>query len=81
MITADRIDRSCILDSSKLSTEGDVSVVEDGYRSTLKASSVSPVTEVDRTEGSSVSETLELRLRAPPPVLTTVTTTAVFLFT
>ena len=61
MITAGMVDLSCILDSSKLSTEGDVLVFEDEYRSTLKAISVSPVTEMDRTEGSSVSETLDRR--------------------
>jgi hypothetical protein len=78
MITTGGVGWSCILNSSRLSTEDDVILVFEGeYRSTLKSSPVSLATEVDRVEGPSVNETFDLRLS--PSVLTTVTVIPPFL--
>ena len=68
MITAGSVDWSCIWNSSRLSTDDNVTAFEEGYRSTLKSSLASPTTIVDRVEGPLVNETFELRLF--PSVLT-----------
>ena len=70
MVTTGGVSLSCILNSSRLSTEDDVIAFEGEYRSTLKSSLLSLATEVDRVEGPSVNETFDFRLS--PSVLTTV---------
>ena len=79
MTPAGRLGRPCIPDSSKLSTEGDVTEFkgESCSSSILKSGLESLGTMVDWIEGSSVSETLDLclfprvvaRERLTPPFL------------
>ena len=61
MISAGRVGRPCILDSSKLATEDDATVFEGEYFSTLKSGLMSPATEIDPIEDRSANETLDLR--------------------
>lgn len=60
MIPACRLDRLCISDSSKLSTEGDVTGFkgESCSSSTLKSGLESLGTTVDRIEGSSLGSSV-----------------------
>lgn len=73
IIPAGWVVRPCIVNSLRLSTEDDITMFEDEYCSTLKSRLVSPAMEVDRIEGSSVSEAFDLQLS--PPILTTAMTT------
>jgi hypothetical protein len=77
MTPAGMVGWPCILSSSKLSTEDDVTVFEGEYCSILSSGlmSLAMPLEIDRVEGWSV-ETLELRLLLV--VLTTVTVTPLF---
>ena len=70
MVSTGGVGWSCIWNSSRFSTEDDVIVFEDEYRSTLESSLVSLATEVDQVEGPLVNETFDLRLS--PSVLSTV---------
>ena len=79
MIPAGRLDRPCIPDSSKLSTEGDITEFkgESCSSSILKSGLESLETKVDRIERSSVSEMIDWCLS--PRVVSRETLTAPFL--
>jgi hypothetical protein len=61
IIPAGWVVRPCIVNSLRLSTEDDITIFEDKYCSTFNSRLVSPAMEVDRIEGSSVTEALDLQ--------------------